>query len=88
MLTEEELKELTQARRAADLVLSYGRKALVALEVKGVGPETASRILGKMHPREEEFYMDLLKAKIQYLRTREFWEEKENRKEFRDLENS
>lgn len=80
-LTEEELKELSQARRAADLVLSYGKKATIALEVKGVGPETASRILGKMHSKLEEFYMDLLKAKIQYLRTREFWEEKENRKQ-------
>jgi hypothetical protein len=45
-----------------------------ALQVKGVGPEAASRILGKMHPQEEKFYMDLLKAKIQYLRTREFWD--------------
>jgi ATP-dependent Lhr-like helicase len=87
-LSEEELKELTQARRAADLVLSYGKKAAIAMEVKGVGPETASRILGKMHPREEEFLMDLLKAKIQYLRTREFWEEKENRKEFRSVNSS
>ncbi len=78
-LTEEELKELTKARREADLVLSYGTKAIIALEVKGVGPETASRILGKMHPKEEEFYMDLLKAKIQYLRTRAYWEERENR---------
>ena len=75
-LTEEELRELTQARREADLVLSYGRNAILALEVKGVGPETASRILGKMHPKEDEFYMDLLKAKIQYLRTRAYWEEK------------
>jgi ATP-dependent Lhr-like helicase len=80
-LTKEELKELSQARRAADLVLSYGKEATIALEVKGVGPETASRILGKMHSKQEEFYMDLLKAKIQYLRTREFWEEKENRKQ-------
>jgi ATP-dependent Lhr-like helicase len=80
-LTDEELKELTRARREADLVLSYGTKAITALEVKGVGPETASRILGKMHPKDEEFYMDLLKAKIQYLRTRAFWDEKENRKE-------
>jgi len=78
-LTEEELKELTKARREADLVLSYGRKAIMALEVKGVGPETASRILGKMHPKEEEFYMDLLKAKIQYLRTRAYWEERESK---------
>ncbi len=78
-LTEEELKEIAHARRTADLILSYGRKAIVALKVKGVGPETAFRILGKMHPSEEEFYMDLLKAKIQYLKTREFWEEKESR---------
>jgi ATP-dependent Lhr-like helicase len=80
-LMEEELKELTRARREADLVLSYGTKAITALEVKGVGPETASRILGKMHPRDDEFYLDLLKAKIQYLRTRAFWDEKENHKE-------
>jgi ATP-dependent Lhr-like helicase len=73
-LSEEELKELSQARRKADLVLSYGKQAIQALEVKGVGPETASRILGKMHPKEDEFYLDLLKAKIQFLRTREFWD--------------
>ncbi len=73
-LTPEELKDLSIARRKADLILSYGKQAVKALQVKGVGPETASRILGKMHPDEEQFYMDLLKAKIQYLRTREFWD--------------
>ena len=41
---------------------------------QSIGPETASRILGKMHPQEEQVYLDLLKAKIQYLRTREFWD--------------
>lgn len=81
-LGEEELKELTGARRKADLILSYGKKAITALEVKGVGPETASRILGKMHSKEEEFYIDLLKAKIQYLKTRQYWENKEERKDF------
>jgi ATP-dependent Lhr-like helicase len=79
-LSEDELKELSQARRKADLILSYGKQAIRALEVKGVGPETASRILGKMHPKEDEFYMDLLRAKIQYLRTREFWEDRERQK--------
>ena len=78
-LTEEDLKELSQARRKADLILSYGKTAIIALQVKGVGPETASRILGKMHPKEDDFYLDLLKAKIQYLRTREFWENKETK---------
>jgi ATP-dependent Lhr-like helicase len=78
-LDPEELKELTQARRKADLILSYGKQAIRALEVKGVGPETASRILGKMHPIMDDFYLDLLKAKIQYLRTRGFWEDRNDR---------
>ena len=73
-LTPEELKELSQARRKADLILSYGKDAVRALQVKGVGPETASRILGKMHADQDGFYMDLLKAKVQYLRTREYWD--------------
>ena len=73
-LTPEELKELSQARRKADLILSYGKDAVRALQVKGIGPEAASRILGKMHAQEDGFYMDLLKAKVQYLRTREYWD--------------
>ena len=76
-LSPEELERLTYARRTADLILSYGRKALIVFQVKGIGPETAFRILGKMHYNDDEFYMDLLKAKIQYLRTRQYWEDKE-----------
>lgn len=75
----EELEQLSRVRRTADLVLSYGRKALIALQVKGVGPGTAFRILGKMHASEEEFYMDLLKAKVQYLRTKPYWENERSR---------
>lgn len=78
-LTPEELEELTHARRTADLVLSHGKKALIAFQVRGVGPETAFRILGKMHPNEDDFYMDLLKAKIQFLRTRPYWKDQEER---------
>jgi len=51
-LTPEELEQLTHVRRTADLILSYGRKALIALQVRGIGPETAFRILGKMHHDE------------------------------------
>ena len=76
----EELAHLTYARRTADLTLSYGKKALIALQVKGIGPETAFRILGKMHPNEDDLYMDLLRAKIQYLRTKPYWDEKEKPK--------
>jgi len=76
-VTPEELVQITHARRTADLILSYGKKALIAFQVRGIGPETAFRILGRMHHDENEFYMDLLRAKIQFLKTRPYWKEKE-----------
>ena len=79
-LSTRELEELTYARRTADLVLSYGRKALIALSVRGIGPETASRILGKMHPTTKNLFLDLLKAKITYIRSSPYWKGKKNAK--------
>ena len=72
-LTPEELDELIYTRRSADLMLSYGKKALVALQTRGVGPETAFRVLGRMHPDEDSFYMDLLKAKINFIKSYPYW---------------
>ncbi len=72
-LNEEERAELSRARRGADLVLSYGKKAVVAQTVYGIGPQTASRILAEMHDDEETFYRDLLEAKIRFVTTRQFW---------------
>ncbi len=72
-LDEEEKAELSKARRSADLVLSYGKKAVVAQTVYGIGPQTASRILAEMQDDEEAFYRDLLEAKIRFVTTRPFW---------------
>ena len=72
-LNEEERSELSRARRGADLVLSYGKKAVVAQTVYGIGPQTASRILAEMRDDEEMFYRDLLEAKIRFVTTRQFW---------------
>ncbi|MDX1534684.1 MAG: hypothetical protein R3291_03595, partial [Thermoplasmata archaeon] len=73
-LSEEELKALTRTRQSADMVLSYGRRAVVALSVYGIGPQTASRVLAKMHDEEEEFYQDLLDAKMHFITTRQYWD--------------
>jgi ATP-dependent Lhr-like helicase len=73
-LTEEEQVALSRARRTADLVLSYGRQAAIALLTWGVGPQTAAGVLAKMHVRDEDFYEDLLKAKLKYIQTRPFWD--------------
>jgi ATP-dependent Lhr-like helicase len=72
-LTEDERAELAKARRGADLVLSYGRRAVIAQAVYGVGPQTAARILAKMHEDDERFYKELLEAKLKFIETRPFW---------------
>ncbi|MFB0543439.1 MAG: hypothetical protein ACETVR_01530, partial [Candidatus Bathyarchaeia archaeon] len=74
LITGDERDILTHGRKTADLVLSYGRRAVVALLVYGVGPITAYQVLSRMHQDEKEFYRDLLKTKIQYMRTKPYWD--------------
>ncbi|UCE95948.1 MAG: DEAD/DEAH box helicase [Candidatus Bathyarchaeota archaeon] len=83
-VTPEELEELTYIRRTADLILSYGKRAVIALQAKGVGPETAFRILGRMHTSEDSFFMDLLKAKINFIKSYPYWKGKK-RDKFREF---
>ena len=72
-LDESEQKALTRARRSADLVIAYGRRAVIAQSVYGIGPQTASRVLAKMHESDDDFYKDLLEAKLQFITTRPYW---------------
>ena len=72
-MNDDERSELAKARRAADLVLSYGRRAIVAQAVYGIGPQTAARILARMEEDEESFYRELLEAKLKFITTRPFW---------------
>ena len=78
-LMPEEVETLTNGRKTADMVLSYGRKAVEALGVYGVGPVTAYQVLSRMHTTDTDFYADLLKAKIQYMRTRQYWDSKKEK---------
>jgi ATP-dependent Lhr-like helicase len=70
-----EMEAISHGRKTAVLVLSYGKRAIIALTVQGVGPSTAFGILSRMHRDEREFYRDLLMAKMQYIRTRPYWDE-------------
>ena len=74
LLEQGEIDVLSRARRSADLVLSYGKRAVVAQCVYGIGPQTASRILAKMHDEDRSFYKDLLEAKLKFITTRPFWD--------------
>ncbi|MEM3832340.1 MAG: DEAD/DEAH box helicase [Thermoprotei archaeon] len=57
---------------SAELVASYGKKAVKAMAGRGIGPKTAARILG-MASDESGLYRLILRAEIDYARTKRYW---------------
>ncbi len=72
--TEEQRKELRRIYKNANLVMAHGKKAVLALVGRGVGPDTAARILARYQTEEDEFMRDILAAEITYARTKRFWD--------------
>jgi ATP-dependent Lhr-like helicase len=67
-------KQTRRAYKAANLVQSHGKQAVIALAARGVGPHNAARIISKFREDEMEFYRDLLKQEREYARTQSFWD--------------
>ena len=78
----EDKKELRRLHTNAGLVLQWGKFAAMALVARGIGPDTAARILRRYsiqslkndETAELEFLRDILKAELTYARTRGFWD--------------
>ena len=82
-LSKEEKRELKRLHKNASLVLSYGKYGILALVGRGIGPDTAARILRKYNlsqlEKSEEtqikFLKDIINAELIYARTRGFWDD-------------
>lgn len=73
MKTPEEKRRTKRVYRNANLVLSHGKVAAIALASRGLGPETAARVIRKLRINEDDFYRDILRAERNYARTKRFW---------------
>jgi ATP dependent helicase, Lhr family len=72
---DDEQQRLTErAYRAAHLVQSHGKQAVIAMAARGVGPHNAARIIAKLRENEDDFYRDILDQERQYARTQSFWD--------------
>jgi ATP-dependent Lhr-like helicase len=56
----------------ANIVLSSGKKAVIALAARGVGPEIASRIIATL-TEGDGFYREILKAERTFVQTHRYW---------------
>ncbi len=72
-LTMDEKRRWERINKTSDLVIVYGRKAVTALAARGVGPQTATRILRGLYVSEKDFFEALLNAERQFIRTKKFW---------------
>jgi ATP-dependent Lhr-like helicase len=54
--------------------MSHGKAALLTLAARGVGANTAARILARQHTDDFDLLRDILKAEVLYARTKRFWD--------------
>ena len=73
-LSTEEKIRWNRAWKSASLVQTAGKRAILTMAARGVGPVIASRILRKPIRNEAEFFSEILKAEREYQRTRLFWD--------------
>jgi ATP-dependent Lhr-like helicase len=71
---DEQQKQTERAYKAASLVQSHGKKAVIALAARGVGPRNAAYIINNHREDETDFYRDILERERQYAKTKSFWD--------------
>ncbi|MCL2608068.1 MAG: DEAD/DEAH box helicase [Methanomassiliicoccaceae archaeon] len=73
-LNESDKKEMMRILRNANLVNEEGKKAVMVLAGRGIGPDSASRILRRMHIDEDDLLRDILASEVLYAKNKRFWD--------------
>jgi len=69
-----EKSEVARIFKNANLVNEEGKKAVIILAGRGIGPDSASRILRRMHLDEDDLLRDILASEVLYAKNKRFWD--------------
>ncbi|MEM5792931.1 MAG: hypothetical protein QXY45_01040, partial [Candidatus Aenigmatarchaeota archaeon] len=69
----EEERRYKSLSQTSDLIIVYGKKAVMALATRGIGPKTAKRVLSRMYEDEKDFLKTLLEAERTFIKNRKYW---------------
>ncbi|MCL5423680.1 MAG: hypothetical protein M1385_01180, partial [Candidatus Marsarchaeota archaeon] len=72
-LSKSEIKILKEMTTEASLFDAYGGRTAIALATYGIGVHTAAKILMMLKKDYNSFFVDLLDAQKQFIRTKKYW---------------
>jgi ATP-dependent Lhr-like helicase len=73
-LTDEEKEKLEFIKKSADLAIVYDKDAALALAGRGIGPQTATRILSKPRRNEDDLFKYILEAEREFIKNKKYWQ--------------
>jgi ATP-dependent Lhr-like helicase len=73
-LTDEEKIKLEFIKKSADLVIDCGKDAAIVLAGRGIGPQTAIRILYKPRRNEDDLFKHILEAEREFIKNKKYWQ--------------
>jgi len=73
-LTDEEKEKLEFIKKSADLAIVYNKDAAIVLAGRGVGPQTATRILSKPRRNEDDLFKHILEAEREFIKNKKYWQ--------------
>jgi ATP-dependent Lhr-like helicase len=73
-LTEEEKVNLEFIKKSADLAIVYNKDAAIVLAGRGIGPQTATRVLSKPRRNEDDLFKHILEAERDFIKNKKYWQ--------------
>jgi ATP-dependent Lhr-like helicase len=73
-LLGEEKDKLEFIKKSADLAIVYDKDAAIVLAGRGIGPQTATRILSKPRKNEDDLFKYILEAEREWIKNKKYWQ--------------